>query len=871
MPPETRIRDHWATSRGPGVSLRFVKDRKTTTTQPKASTDNKEKAKEGESVWISLPQPLEYNIDKHHYVYANMTSEAAETAKAGVVEQTSNPQPTSPPVPTASSSRTVKNPPAAAAANTTSPLATASSTAAMATPTTRSTVRTPTTFTPRAQPPQTTTSPPGASSANNNEDWVKSTSHVFEESIARPASEALHSFFYPPVRERSTPQRRAPTAAAHAPLRQDEGDDPTASNKKGKHKRRRKRTNRSASSASAQSQPSNNPHSPRGEFDDHFAQQQLADKAFVERFWTAFDDIIILSLFTQVGIVARLGVSTWFTFFDGLLLDGIVGEWSIVDGNYCDTQRRGREPRDLWGDGKTQQQHVHHFGSISLSSFPIAKNRFSPPRLQQALHKQQLEARRNKHKGHDDGTDDDSNHKDYAASDGSEDLPIRDMQILSDDDGASSDDGVGRLDGISPTSSSRWNPLRSRRRRRRKRRSKWNRSEQPDGFWWEPPVRLDEELRDVQLLALERRIRQSKCLLLFPLKKEDVDVMEHYFDEGYSKDNQNDGFDEVEDLENDGMEGDEVKEEDEDVDRREIRRVVDARLALENDLALRRANLADGWDVGTTPEAMSDDLMLGLRLGFCGALSSFSSWNSAMINLIRAGHIGEAITGYMLGIQLPIVAYRFGQHVAVFIFIWRCRQETKRDERRGYGIRVAMNETSERDDAVVGANNGRESSERETPSVRAVATALFVMALVTQSTSIYFYNDAESQVVALSLLFSPLGVIARWRLTYYNNWRPTFPIGTFCCNILACGLSGGLGNLIEGNPGEAKRILLVSFINGFGGTLSSVAAFIIEILAGIDPVLLRFDGAVYALLSIFWALVVGFVFTASADWADETG
>lgn len=579
--------------------------------------------------------------------------------------------------------------------------------------------------------------------------------------------------------------------------------------------------------------------------------------------------------------------------------------------------------------------------------------------MQQALHERQLEARRNNKKGHDDANDDHAN-KDYISSDDSEDFPIRDMQILSDDEGVSSDDGVVRLDGISPTSSFRWNPLRNRRRRRRtKRRSKWDRSEQPNGFWWEPPVRLDEELRDVQLLALERRIRQSKCLLLFPLKKEDVDVMEHYFNEGYRKNNENDEFDQEEDLEHNGMERDEVKEEDEDedADRQEIRRVVDARLALENDLALvesedpeldrkyrsaatlksapnavlappvsrplesngapngetapaqfpshdgvelhgeqppsgtdinqmvnevsanvtekisrlRRANLADGWDVGTTPEAMSDDLMLGLRLGFCGALSSFSSWNSAMINLIRDGHIGEAITGYMLGIQLPIVAYRFGQHVAVYCFIWRCRQETKRDERRGYGIRVAMNESSERDDVVVDADNGRESSERETPSVRAVATALFVMALVTQSTSIYFYNDPESQVVALSLLFSPLGVIARWRLTHYNNWRPTFPIGTFCCNILAVGLSGGLGNLIEGNPDEAKRILLVSFINGFGGTLSSVAAFIVEILAGIDPVLLRVDGAVYALLSIFWALVVGFIFTASADWADETG
>ena len=42
----------------------------------------------------------------------------------------------------------------------------------------------------------------------------------------------------------------------------------------------------------------------------------------------------------------------------------------------------------------------------------------------------------------------------------------------------------------------------------------------------------DEEIREVQLMALERRIRASKSLILFPAKKQDVDVMNHYFDGG---------------------------------------------------------------------------------------------------------------------------------------------------------------------------------------------------------------------------------------------------------------------------------------------------------------------------------------------------
>lgn len=218
----------------------------------------------------------------------------------------------------------------------------------------------------------------------------------------------------------------------------------------------------------------------------------------------------------------------------------------------------------------------------------------------------------------------------------------------------------------------------------------------------------------------------------------------------------------------------------------------------------------------------------------------------------------------------------------MYIFIWRCRRETKRDERRGYGIRVALNEASERDSEHADGDPGNEggnntnrpglsdAAARETPSVRAIATALFIMALVTQCTSLSFFQDPDKQQLALSLLFSPLGVLARWRLSKFNKWRPTFPIGTFTANILACSLSGSLGTLLAGSPGPRERIVLVSVVAGFGGTLSSLAAFIVEILAGVDPVLFRFDGVIYAMLSVFWAMVAGFVFSATVDWADET-
>jgi fluoride ion exporter CrcB/FEX len=315
---------------------------------------------------------------------------------------------------------------------------------------------------------------------------------------------------------------------------------------------------------------------------------------------------------------------------------------------------------------------------------------------------------------------------------------------------------------------------------------------------------------------------------------------------------------------------------------------------------IKRVRLADGWDVGTTPEEKSADLILGLRDGLCGALSSFSSWISSMVNLLRRGHFGQSFVGLVLGIQLPIIAYRFGQHVAVYIFVWRCRRETKRDNRRGYGIRLNTDDDDDADDDCVEevdtgkSNSGGsihsiqsgDSTSRdrrlkgrrprtvheeasETPSVRAIITAIFIMALVAQTTALNFFYDTQGRLVALSLLFSPLGVLARWNLSALNSWRPNFPLGTFACNIGACALSGSLGSILAGNPGPTERLVLVAIIAGFGGTLSSVARFIVEVLAGVDPILFRLDGIYYAVNSLLWGMLISFLFTASVDWADS--
>ena len=751
-----------------------------------------------------------------------------------------------------------------------------------------------------------------SSENESSENWADEFSEAWEMNVAQPGRKALHDFFYPPRQQHSEHQ-------SQGGLDRSTTDRETAPETSGQGRQYPSRQD-------SQQTPSSTT-----EEDTNLIEQDREDREYVEGFWTAYDEIIILSLFTQIGILCRLGVASWFQIFDAVF----------------------RADRALFTNLPLNCLSCFAMGLLCSgeSLMQIISTRFTPPRLQHDLH--------------------------------------REAQEASEDE----DDDFGLPSPRPPSSATRWRgKRRSRRRKRRRQNHRTN--------WKSKHTDLQNELREVQLLALERRIRASPCLVLFPVKKTDGDLVENYFNDGYqqnSRDEVEEKKEEVKSLQEeisfeshqalfsledhdlvlseagdindptlkDEEVGSELPQESatetreadesfdlsierhqatrpaadangsaaptphsipskvsalsgEDVENRmenkssggtysrrvprlrsrqysqlEGGNVIDYGTADNPDLdqiisnvatdvsqkisRMGRVRLADGWAVRTTPQEKSEDLMLGLRDGLCGALSSFSSWISTMVRLLRGGQFTEAFVGLLLGIQLPIIAYRFGQHVAVYIFVWRCRRETRRDERRGYGIRLNQDEEMDEDEFMSRSNRSVQSAESsmtqnkfvEIPSVRAIITALFIMAIAAQATSLYFFYNPEDRLVALSLLFSPLGVLSRWKLSQLNSWRPNFPIGTFMCNIGACALSGTLGSLLAGNPGPRERIALVSIIAGFGGTLSSVARFIVEILNGMDPILFRIDGVYYAVSSVFWGLLVSFVFSASVDWADS--
>jgi fluoride ion exporter CrcB/FEX len=202
----------------------------------------------------------------------------------------------------------------------------------------------------------------------------------------------------------------------------------------------------------------------------------------------------------------------------------------------------------------------------------------------------------------------------------------------------------------------------------------------------------------------------------------------------------------------------------------------------------------------------------------------------------------------------------------VYIFVFRRRREVKRDESRG--LRIGTGEKE--------ADTRSSSTQSTVLSIRVVVTVVFVAIVVLLCCSIFMFP--KHQQFSISLLFTPFGCLARWKIQKaYNKRLPGFPLGTFSCNLLSVALSGSIGSFLAGNPGPEESIVLTSMIGkyvkrfcsqsiciyiershscfcycyeaGFAGSLSTFAGYISEVLALIDPIIFKFDGIAYAIIT----------------------
>ena len=63
-------------------------------------------------------------------------------------------------------------------------------------------------------------------------------------------------------------------------------------------------------------------------------------------------------------------------------------------------------------------------------------------------------------------------------------------------------------------------------------------------------------------------------------------------------------------------------------------------------------------------------VLLGLRTGFCGSLTSFSSWNQSLLELlVQEAKVGAALAALVLGILLPLAGLWLGHRLALYVYL----------------------------------------------------------------------------------------------------------------------------------------------------------------------------------------------------------
>jgi fluoride exporter len=233
-------------------------------------------------------------------------------------------------------------------------------------------------------------------------------------------------------------------------------------------------------------------------------------------------------------------------------------------------------------------------------------------------------------------------------------------------------------------------------------------------------------------------------------------------------------------------------------------------------------------------------LYIGLTTGFCGSLTSFSSfmWNcfQALANLDpyfeRAGgdNVLALIGQVVITLSISIAALRLGAHAAQLTrHLLPSITEMNKAKRYLDSLGVIL---------AVGSWSGA-----------AIMTGLLPQWHPELLTTVF---APAGKFRTLNLL--NLGALCRWQLSRYNPVVPSFPLGTFSANMLATVILGGC-NLIQGRVrtpiSMVSCAVLYGIDNGFCGCLSTVSTFAVEL-----DTLTRSHAYIYAGVSIALGIVI---------------
>ena len=262
-------------------------------------------------------------------------------------------------------------------------------------------------------------------------------------------------------------------------------------------------------------------------------------------------------------------------------------------------------------------------------------------------------------------------------------------------------------------------------------------------------------------------------------------------------------------------------------------------------------------------------IYVGITTGFCGCLTTFSSWISCSGHFFAYGYIGRGVMTLIVGMACSYTACDVGHSIGSWL-----SDQTRPKSRQDPVVRVEManmdpSKTSTRNSSRSSTEDNTDPkraknvSNHQTEFLLAIASAVILLVTFLALFTLAALEDRKNQsVLFLGLLLSPPFALIRYAMGFRNKLHPEFPLYTLFANALGTLLSvicGGLVSADSVNPSRGTTIVLEAIVLGAAGSLSTVSSFVNEVRQLKPPLGIRYT-SITLLFGLILAIPIKLIF-----------